>query len=118
MDARMLPVIECMCRDWPHLPTGKARIGKLPIQWMRQERRHITWESYTDRGDASVSDRQKVDNTPKTCPLLADPTLESRQKEGHAYRPHPSLLIAAEDNGISGSKPEHLVFHVISLKIF
>ena len=119
LDAWMLPEIECICCDWPHIPTGKLGIGKLPIQQMCQEQRDITWESYTDRGDASIPDRQKVDNTPKTCPLPADPALESRQKEAGACRPRPSLLRAAEkDNGISGSEPEHLVFHVISLKIF
>lgn len=75
----MLPEIECMCCDWPHIPTGKLGTGMLLIQQMREEQKHITWESYTDRGNASLSDRQKVDITPKTCPLLADPTLESRR---------------------------------------
>lgn len=94
-------------------------IAKLPIQQIRWEQGDITCESYSDSSHGSVSDGQKGNKTPKTFPFHTALTVESRQKEGHAYRPHPSLLRAAKkDKGNSGSEPEHLVFHVISLKIF
>lgn len=55
----------------------------------------------------------------KPSPSTLPPKVESRQKEGHAYRPHSSLPRAAKkDKGNSGSEPEHLVFHASSLKIF
>lgn len=68
--------------------------------------------------DVHPTDRRGIKHH-KPSPSTPPPKVESRQKEGHAYRPHSSLPRAAKkDKGNSGSEPEHLVFHATSLKIF